>query len=67
MTLENQLDIHFMRIVNMCRDGVTDDEIRITAEYCGLPQLWVWRIAHDMHVLTPEQLERYTQILEKLK
>jgi hypothetical protein len=61
-----QLNWHFMRIVNMCRDGITDDEIRITAGYCGIPEWLVMRIARDMGVLTDIQEERYQSIIKML-
>ena len=64
--IEQQLDTHFMRIVNMCRDGITDDEIRITAGFCQLPEWVIMRIAHDLRKLTPEQEVRYQTLLEHI-
>ena len=64
--IEARLGRHFMRIVNMCRNGITDDEIRITAEFCELPQWIVMRVARDMGQLTPEQDKRYQGIISRL-
>lgn len=62
-----QLDKHLVRIVNTCRNGITDDEIRITADFCGVPQWLVMRIAHDLHTLTPEQETMYQQSLLRIE
>lgn len=62
-----QLDKHLVRIVNMCRNGITDDEIRITADFCGVPQWLVMRVAHDLRTLTPEQETMYQQSLLRVE
>ncbi len=63
---EEQFDLHFMRIVNMCRGGITDDEIRVTAGFCRVPEWLVMRVGRDINVLTPEQVERYEKIIALL-
>ena len=65
--IARQLDLHLVRIVNMCRNGITDNEIRITADFCQLPQWMIMRLAHDLRQLTPEQEDRYQGYLDKLK
>lgn len=65
--IERQLDIHLVRIVNMCRGGITDNDIRLTADFCQVPQWLVMRIAHDLGALTPEQETLYQQSLLRLE
>lgn len=62
-----QLDRHLVRIVNMCRNGITDNEIRITADFCGVPQWLVMRVAHDLGTLTVPQETRYQQALARIE
>lgn len=66
MSVDTNLDLHFMRIFNMVRDGATDDEIRMTAQFCGVPEWLVLRIGHDIRSLTPEQEARYQGHLKTL-
>lgn len=62
-----QLDTHLVRIVNMCRNGITDNEIRVTADFCGVPQWLVMRVAHDLGTLTVQQETRYQQARARIE